>query len=133
MSADVKITDNSGEFQTAMKEQIQKALERCGLQAENFAKDLCPVDTGNLRNSITHAVNENSCEVGSAVNYAAYVELGTGQHASTGGGRSDAWAFQDAQGEWHMTTGNVPQPFLKPAVAEHADLYRQIVQDTLKD
>lgn len=36
------------------------ALEACGLQAERYAKMLCPVDTGLLRNSITHAVGGNA-------------------------------------------------------------------------
>ena len=31
-----------------------KALETIGGKAESYAKRLCPVDTGNLRNSITH-------------------------------------------------------------------------------
>lgn len=69
----VEITDNSGlareEFQLA----VLRALEKCGLTAEGYAKLLCPVDTGNLRNSITYQVDEGepAAIIGSAVEYAA--------------------------------------------------------------
>jgi hypothetical protein len=48
----VNFTDNSDKFIQALREQMQLALEACGLQAEGYAKMLCPVDTGRLRNSI---------------------------------------------------------------------------------
>ena len=33
---------------------VSRALEIVGGTAEGYAKEECPVDTGNLRNSITH-------------------------------------------------------------------------------
>lgn len=49
--------DYSDEVLEAFDEACLRALERCGLQAEGYAKDLCPVDTGALRNSISHKVD----------------------------------------------------------------------------
>jgi hypothetical protein len=61
---EVEIVDNSDEVVKALKQAILVALETCGLQAENYAKKLCPVDTGNLRNSITHEVDDfGPCEM----------------------------------------------------------------------
>ena len=54
----VQFTDNSKEVIEAMQQAVARALEKCGLTAEGYAKKLCPVDTGNLRNSITHTVDE---------------------------------------------------------------------------
>lgn len=54
---DVKITDNSDKFKSAMSKAKMAALEAIGLQAEGYAKKLCPVDTGLLHNSITHAIS----------------------------------------------------------------------------
>ena len=54
----IKLTDNSKEVLEAMQQAAVRALEKCGLTAEGYAKKLCPVDTGNLRNSITHTVDE---------------------------------------------------------------------------
>ena len=44
---------------------------------EKYAKEIVPVDTGRLRNSITHAVEGKEVFVGSATEYAASVEYGT--------------------------------------------------------
>lgn len=105
---EVKIIDNSGEFKDAMKEDIVRALEICGLVAEGYAKRLAPVDTGRLRNSITHTVvdSEQAAYIGTNVEYAAYVELGTSRQPA--------------------------QPYLKPAVADHVDEYQKIIKDELK-
>lgn len=67
---DFTIVDNSDKVIKATNDQIAKALEECGLLAEGYAKLLCPVDTGNLRNSVTHDVWKNEMHVGSAVEYA---------------------------------------------------------------
>lgn len=75
MKVDVTITDNSGEFLNALPEQIEQALIAIGLTAESYAKDICPVDTGRLRNSITHAVDmsESAAYIGTNVEYATFV------------------------------------------------------------
>lgn len=71
--------DNTEQFTAALEAAIAKALENIGLAAERFAKEETPVDTGRLRNSITHSLNIEGKEVyvGTNVEYAPYVELGT--------------------------------------------------------
>lgn len=130
----VEITDNSKEVSAAIKAALLRGLEKCGLVAEGYAKKLCPVDTGNLRNSITHVVDEQepAAIIGTDSGYGAYVELGTGIYAEGGGGRPTPWVYQDAKGNWHYTRGNKAQPFLKPAAADHAIQYRKILEDELK-
>lgn len=129
----IKFTDNSREFLAALDTALLRGLEKCGLVAEGYAKKLCPVDTGNLRNSITHQVDSegHSVYVGTNSDYGAYVELGTGKYYP--GGRPTPWVYQDAKGNWHYTRGNKAQPFLKPAVAEHANQYREILKKELKN
>ena len=68
---------------------VSKALEKACFIVENTAKALVPVDTGNLRNSITHEVYGNEGVVGTNVEYAPYVEFGTGLFSSQGDGRQD--------------------------------------------
>lgn len=130
----VSFTDNSGELNNELQNAIWIALEKCGLVAEGYAKKLCPVDTGNLRNSITHAVNEEeqAAYIGTNNEYAPYVELGTGIYAEGGGGRPMPWVYQDAKGNWHYTRGNKAKPFLRPAVADHSAQYFSIIKDELK-
>lgn len=129
------IIDNSADVKAAFEDAMWNALEKCGLVAEGYAKKLQIPDTGNLRNSITHVVNEDepAVYIGTNVEYAPYVELGTGIYAEGGGGRPTPWVYQDAKGNWHYTHGQKPQPFLKPAVAEHADKYREIIKNALEN
>ena len=129
----VVFNDYSADVLNEFHDAVLRALERCGEQAEGYAKDLAPVDTGNLRNSISHTVDEDelAAYIGSNVEYAAYVELGTGKY--TEGGRPTPWVYQDDNGNWHWTAGNPAQPFLAPAVKEHTQTYRNIIEDELRN
>jgi len=77
-----------------------KALNKACLTVMNSAKEKVPVDTGNLRNSITYEVDGNEGIVGTNVEYAPYVEFGTGLFSSQGDGRTDVpWRYQTADGK----------------------------------
>lgn len=52
-------------------EALAKALEEVGSAAEDYAKSECPVDTGKLRESITHSVGDKEVYIGTNVEYAA--------------------------------------------------------------
>lgn len=101
--------DNTEEVSRGIVRAIDRALEEIGLAAEGYAKRACPVDTGNLRNSITHAVegSEDAVYVGTDVEYAPYVEMGTRRTAA--------------------------QPFLRPAATEHGSTYRSILKRNLEE
>ncbi len=126
---EIEIIDNSPKVKEEMEAAVLRALEACGLTAEGYAKLLCPVDTGNLRNSITHQVqpSEQAAYVGTNNEYAAYVELGTGKYYP--GGRKTPWTYQDAKGNWHIKRA---QPYIKPAVADHVQEYKSLIERTLK-
>lgn len=131
----IEVQDHSSEVSAEIKAALLRGLEKCGLVAEGYAKKLCPVDTGNLRNSITHVVDEQepAAIIGTDSEYGAYVELGTGIYAEGGGGRPTPWVYQDAKGNWHYTRGNKAHPFLKPAIADHTQTYKNIFEDELKN
>jgi HK97 gp10 family phage protein len=134
---DIELIDNSPMVKRAFEEACLRALERCGMQAEGYAKENITaqkaVDTGNLRNSISHKVDPSKkcVYIGSNVEYAPYVELGTGKFADDG--RKDSWVYQDTEGKWHHTNGQRARPYLKPAVADHKQTYRNIIKDALKN
>ena len=71
MKVDYK--DNSQRILTAMEKGIKNGLEAIGLTAETYAKQETPVDTGRLRNSISHTVDGEATYIGSNVEYAAFV------------------------------------------------------------
>ena len=98
--------DNTGEVLAALEKAKKRGLEAIGLTAEGHAKKETPVDTGRLRNSISHATDDEAAYIGTNVEYAPYVELGAR-------GRPGV----------HM---------LQRAATEHADEYKQIMEDALK-
>lgn len=113
MDAEINITSHVDKTLDELKQAAARALEKAGLTAENYAKLACPVDTGRLRNSISHASDGESAYIGTNVEYAPYVELG--------------YINPD-------TMRHIPaQPYLRPAVADHADKYRRIIQDEMKN
>jgi hypothetical protein len=71
----IEIQDHSAEVSAEIKAALLRGLEKIGLVAEGYAKKLCPVDTGNLRNSITHVVDEggDAVYIGTNSEYGAYV------------------------------------------------------------
>jgi hypothetical protein len=71
----IEVQDHSAEVSAEIKAALLLGLEKIGLVAEGYAKKLCPVDTGNLRNSITHVVDEggDAVYIGTNSEYGAYV------------------------------------------------------------
>lgn len=134
MSKEVKIDVNShkDDFLKEFDRKREMVLEEIGLIAERYAKDGAHVDTGRMRNSITHATSrysgvgsyrddkgnkyadasakstpeEDAVYIGTNVEYAPYVELGTS--------RNDAY------------------PFLRPAVQNHIKEFQDLIRETMK-
>lgn len=130
MSIEITLNANFDDYiGDDLDDAVAAALERVGSAAEGFAADLAPVDSGRLRNSITHKVDDNSVTVGSPLEYATYVEFGTGKYAS--GGRNTPWVYKDDKGNWHYTHGQRAQPFLKPALQNNIKTYQAIIKDEL--
>ena len=131
----VKVNSNKQAILDEFRRQKKVALEAVGLQGETNAKmhisAVGAVDTGRLRNSISHATDDDSAYIGTNVEYGVYVELGTGIYASEGG-RSTPWSYKDDEGNWHTTVGMKPRPFLAPAVQEHVDEYKELVENYMK-
>lgn len=135
MSSYYKFTDNSQQAKEELKGRAIEALTQCGMLAESYAKKLCPVDTGNLRNSIGNRVvsSEPAVYIGTDVEYAPYVELGTGIYAVGGEGTDkDSWVYKGDDGKWHMAYPQKPKRFLRKAVSKHAKQYRRIIDKAIR-
>lgn len=134
----VVIESHVGEVKSELDRRIPIVLNAIGMQAEgNAVKGITAakaVDTGRLRASITHQVDiqEDAVYIGSNVEYAPYVELGTGIYASEGGGRQDPWWYQDEKGEWHFTHGIKPRHFLRNAITNYQSEYENILKEGFK-
>ena len=137
MASGFKFTDNSKKVKAQMDDAMFQALESAALIVEASAKALAPVgDSGELRDKIDHNVVDTSngpaAKIGSPLDYAMYVEYGTGEFAENGAGRKGGWSYQTPDGEWHHTNGMSPQPFLRPAFKRNKDKIREIVGKEFK-
>lgn len=160
----VTLTDNTDLVRRATGEAIQRALERVGQFVEDEAKlelqkDPPRIDTGALRNSITHTVKNRTVIVGSNLSYSVYVHEGTGKYNSSGstgdkywvyvlnGNQSGAgsgkrYTYQEARRivailkskglDAHMTNGMKPNRFLRNAIMNNLDRIKKDVEKTLR-
>ena len=122
---EVKITeDNVDKILQATDEAIYNALDIIGNKAADYAAGLAPVDTGNLRNSITSEVDmgEKAVYVGTAVEYAASVEFG--HHQQVG-------RYVPQIGKRLVREFVPAKPFLAPAIENHLDEYKAIFEEEL--
>ena len=106
----VKFTSHVGEIKRNVEQNMKFAAEIIGGMAEGYAKGYAPVDTGNLRNSISHATTDNghTVVIGTNVQYAPYQELGA-------------------------PNAHVPaHPFLRPAIENHISEYREVLKRELR-
>lgn len=100
---DSKVPDVLAETKKAKK----RCLVKIGLVAERYAKKIAPVQTGRLRGSITHTHDDESAYIGTNVEYAPYVELGTSRRTA--------------------------KPYLKPAVQNNKDVFKKIIDEEFAD
>lgn len=117
MADNVKVINHIGEVMAELESRIPTILEALAVEAEGNAVDEINklvydtpespsyIRTGNLKNSITHAVDNEAAYIGSDVKYAPYVELGTSKMA--------------------------PRPFLKNAINNYIEDYKQIIEEGL--
>ena len=103
----VIVKDNVDEVLDAIAKAKVRGLNAIGAAAEANAKEICPVDTGRLRNSITHTQDGDNAYIGTNVEYAPYVEFGTSRRKA--------------------------KPYLRPAATEHTAEYKALMEESLKN
>ena len=112
---------------------VNQALGQACALVERSAKQKAPKDTGALRRSITSKVENFQGIVFTPLEWSAYVEYGTGLFAETGGRVDVPWSYKDDEGNWHTTSGQKPQPFMRPALDENRAKIKQIIKEGITD
>lgn len=103
-----KLKFNAGVFNGATERAAKKALLQTAADIVDVAKQLCPVDTGRLKQSLgALPVSSERVRVGTDVHYGKFVEYGTSRSAA--------------------------QPFLTPAFAQAADTFTKRLKDALAE
>lgn len=124
MEFEIKV-DNTDAILKATDEAIYNALDIIGNKAADYAAGLAPAATGNLKNSMTSEVSqeEKAVYVGTAVEYAPFVEFG--HHQQVG-------RYVPAIDKRLVREFVPAKPFLKPAIQNHLDEYKNILETELK-
>ena len=112
-------------------ENTEKALQRACALVEAEAKNNAPKGTGELRRSITSKVEDDKGIIYTPLEYAPYVEYGTGLFAENGGRQDVPWVYKDDKGEWHTTSGMKPQPYMRPALDDNRQEILRILMEAL--
>lgn len=112
--------------------EVKRALGKACALVESSAKQKAPKGSGELRRSITSEVNDTEGVVFTPLEYAPYVEFGTGLFAENGGRSDVPWVYKDEKGDWYTTYGQHPQPYMRPALDENRQKIIQILKEGIK-
>lgn len=110
---------------------IEQGLAQACALVERSAKQKAPKGNGELRRSISSKVEDLKGIVFTPLEYAPYVEYGTGLFAEEGGRIDVPWCYQDDKGEWHSTSGQAPHPYMRPALNENREEILRILKEAL--
>jgi hypothetical protein len=130
--------DHSADVLRELDSKVEAILEAWGIHGVGAVVDIITaesrVDTGAMRNGISHHVDtrDQSVAIGTNIEYAIYHELGTGIYLEGGGGRQTPWSYQDDQGNWHRTRGIKPIHMIKNGVSQSVNDFKSIANDILK-
>lgn len=129
--------DNSQSVNAKVEAALKRALTKIGMMAETYAKMLCPVDTGLLRNSITFALDGEQANKTTYMNdegtvtgtYEGTAPEETGTQMTLYVGTNVQYAPYQEFGH-HTVKGRwiPPQAFLKPAMENHQKEYEQVIK-----
>lgn len=137
---EVRVEDHTKEVIDQTDLAILEALEIIGGKLERYAKEKCPVDTGLLRNSITYALDGETPHKAqekpkkSDKKYGDKMPKYSGQMPKEESGRA-VYVGTNVEYAPYIEFGTSrmkPRPYLKPAVQDHLQEYRNIIAKTLK-
>lgn len=116
---------------------VKNGMGKACATVEAAAKQKAPKDTGALRRSITSKIEADGMtiegDIYTSLEYAPYVEYGTGLFAESGNGRKTGWGYKDDEDNWHYTHGQHPQPYMRPALNENREKIITLIKEGLLD
>lgn len=124
----VSTSINTRQYENALRralgrqsDDVRRAIVATGVDVQNKARELCPVDTGRLRSSIVHRVEgggrTTGVVVGTNVSYAADVEDGTPPHVILPkNGKALYWPGAAHPVAKVNHPGTRAQPFMRPSL-----------------
>lgn len=106
------------EFEEDILNAVRRVIAETATLIQTQAQALAPFDEGNLKKSIEISFENGGLEakVVVGVEYALYLEFGTGIYAEGGDGRKTPWVYwSDKLNRYVFTRGIRSQPFFRPS------------------
>lgn len=127
-------------------EVLFKSLQKQGELVKGDAKDLCPVDTGDLIQSIKRSTKRYKGKIVSKIytnsDHAAYVEFGTGQvgqntpvankYPGNLAYKQDKWLANIPDVGLRYVAGQPAQPYLYPALKNNKERIVENIKEDVK-
>ena len=154
-SFNIRIVDHTDDVMNVVHERMRQALSLMGEEVEGNAKEYCPVDTGLLRNSITHTGAGQSVSMSYHASYgsnrsssgrrysaasASAGAVGVGRVSGSMGTSDEMSEYVGTNVEYgqyvefrdslHHTSGQAH--FLRDGAMNHVDRLRSIAESTLR-
>ena len=133
----INVDDLMLRIEGKINENAERATAKACAYIEGEAKMLAPKGEGELARSIKYKVEKFGDEIQGTVftplEYAPYVEFGTGLFAEEQGREDVPWHYKDEKGEWHTTYGMHPHPYLRPAIINNRERIMEIIKEGLSD
>lgn len=151
----IKVDDHTEDVMAEIRERMRLALSLMGDEVEGNAKEYCPVDTGLLRNSITHVgagesisrsyhasygSNRNSKGRRYSASSARAGSVGVGRVSGTMGDSNEMAEYvgtnveyaaaQEFGDHFHHTTGQAH--YLRDGATNHIDRLKKIAEAALR-
>lgn len=126
----IEIKDYSKAVLNAMKEQVELGLEAIGAEAVTYAQKDCPVDTGALRNSLAWATKDKTAGNPQSGEGSPSNPKGTPAENSVYIGSNLKYAAAQEYGDYNHKVGK--KHFIRDAMTNHSDHYKEIMEAALK-
>lgn len=132
--SEVIFHDNSQKVLSDLEKAVRRGLKAIGMTAEGYAKELTPVDTGRLRNSMTFAVSGEPANISS---YSDSSGKNGGAYSGTAPGGDDAvyvgTNVEYAEYVEHGAAGRKAHHMLQQAATGHKDEYKNLMKESMEN
>lgn len=134
---DFEIETNVDGVTKVIMQAAERALEAASIHMVGEVKDRAPVESGELRRSISRTIDNSGgklvAKVGSNLQYAVYQEFGTGEFAENGAGRKGGWVYEGPDGKVYFTRGSKPKKFLRDAFRANKKNIKSIINAEMRN
>ncbi len=134
--AENEVIANAQKLLAEFDDRVGSAVSKACAIVRNDAIKNAPHKTGELQRSIEFEVSDDGSEgiIYSNLEYAPYVEVGTGIYATKGQGRDKPWyypVYDSGDIKFIKTVGMRARPYLEPALSQNTTKIKECFEEII--